>query len=331
LPLGKISGHGLSFSGGTLDKLESIPGWHCDLSIDEFKQQLREVGLVVAGQTHDLAPADGKLYALRDVTGTVESLQLIASSIMSKKIASGADVIVLDVKVGRGAFMRTKEQARQLARLMVQIGQQLGRKMAAFVTDMNQPLGLAVGNALELKEAIATLHGEGPSDFRTLVCTIAGEILRLAGTVKTSEEGQAMAAATLNDGRAWQKFRQFVAAQGGDLRYVDEPERLPAARYVEPLLAPQSGWISEIDAMKAGMTVVLLGGGRAKKGDVIDHAVGLVLRHKIGDYVEVGEPLLEIHANSPETLAQAREHMLSAYSFRAEPVQPPPLIHDVIR
>ena len=241
VPVGKMSGRGLSFSGGTLDKLESIPGFNVHLTIDQFKRQLRDVGVVVAGQTHELAPADGKLYALRDVTGTVNSLPLIASSIMSKKIAAGADAIVLDVKVGHGAFMETLPEAVELAELMAEIGRGLGRKMTALLGDMSQPLGLAAGNALEVVEAVETLHGRGPADFRQHCVDVAAEMLLIAGAVASPEDGRSRAAGTLDDGTAWTKFREWIAAQGGDLRFVDDPTRLPVAPLIAPLPAPRSG------------------------------------------------------------------------------------------
>ena len=267
VPVGKMSGRGLSFSGGTLDKLESIPGFNVHLTIDQFKRQLRDVGVVVAGQTHELAPADGKLYALRDVTGTVNSLPLIASSIMSKKIAAGADAIVLDVKVGHGAFMETLPEAVELAELMAEIGRGLGRKMTALLGDMSQPLGLAAGNALEVVEAIETLHGRGPADFRQHCIDVAAEMLLIAGAVASPEEGRARAAGTLDDGTAWAKFREWIAAQGGDLRFVDDPTRLPEAPLIAPLPAPRSGYVARADAREVGFTVVDLGGGRARKED----------------------------------------------------------------
>ena len=261
VPVGKMSGRGLSFSGGTLDKLEAIPGFDVHLTIDQFKRQLRDVGVVVAGQTHELAPADGKLYALRDVTGTVNSLPLIASSIMSKKIAAGADAIVLDVKVGHGAFMETLPEAVELAELMAEIGRGLGRKMTALLGDMSQPLGLAAGNALEVVEAIETLHGNGPADFRQHCVDVAAEMLLIAGATASPEEGRSRAAGTLDDGTAWTKFREWIAAQGGDLHFVDDPSRLPVAPLIAPLLAPRSGYIARADAREIGFTVVNLGGG----------------------------------------------------------------------
>jgi pyrimidine-nucleoside phosphorylase len=354
VPVGKMTGRGLSFSGGTVDKLESIPGFRADLTIAQFKRQLREVGLVVAGQTHELAPADGKLYALRDVTGTVPSLPLIASSIMSKKIAAGADAIVLDVKVGHGAFMETLPEAVELAELMLQIGAGLGRKMTALLGDMSQPLGLAVGNALEVVEAIETLHGRGPADFRQHCVDVAGEMLLIAakdcrgfrdpstlppvagqalGSLADIEATRARAAATLADGSAWGKFRQFVAGQGGDLAFVDDPSRLPHAAIVAPLLAPRRGCVARLDAREVGFTVVDLGGGRAKKGDPVDPAVGVVLeeRGKIGGKVEAGEPLLWVHARTEASAVVALERLAKAYAFSDEPVIPSSVIHRIIR
>jgi pyrimidine-nucleoside phosphorylase len=330
LPVGKLSGRGLGFSGGTIDKLESIAGWSSEVSTEQFVRQLREIGLVLGGQTAELAPADGKLYALRDVTATVPVLPLIAASIMSKKLASGADAIVLDVKVGYGAFMRQLEDARRLALLMVEIGQALGRKMAAVISDMHQPLGLAVGNALEVVEAIDTLQGRGPGDFVELVVTLAGEMLRLAGTVAEAEAGQALARRQIENGEAWQKMRQFVAAQGGDVSQLDDPSRLPRAALVEPVVARSSGWVTRARADLIGHAAAHLGAGREKKGDAVDHAVGIVLVAKIGDRVEVGQPLAHIHANDAARLAEARHHVGSAYHIDAEPVAPPVLIHEIV-
>lgn len=330
LPVGKLSGRGLGFSGGTIDKLESIRGWRCELSREEFVRQLREVGLVVGSQTAELAPADGKLYALRDVTGTVPVLPLIASSIMSKKLATGADAIVLDVKVGQGAFMRTEAEAERLARLMVEIGRGVGKRMAAVISDMSQPLGRAVGNALELIEAIETLQGRGPQDFVTLVLTLAGEMLWLGGKAPDPAAGQAMAQEQIANGQAWQKFRQFVAAQGGDVSQVDNVGLLPRAQWVEPVPAPADGWVAAVRADQIGTATVHLGGGRAKKGDRIDHAVGVVLAAKVGDRVERGQPLCWVHASDAARLAAAKEEVLAAYAFSPEPVSPPPLIHRVL-
>ena len=330
IPVGKISGRGLGFSGGTLDKLESIPGYRAELTLEEFKRQLRQVGLVVAGQTADFTPADGKLYALRDVTGTVQSLPLIAASIMSKKIATASNGIVLDVKVGQGAFMQTEEEAVALAELMVKIGHGVGRRVRAAISDMNQPLGRAIGNALELKEAIETLHGHGPEDFLEHCLAIAGQMLLLAGRVADEAEARALLTASLEEGRAWEKFRQWIAAQGGDVACVDHPERLPRARLVETLPAPRSGYVASIDAMQVGLTVARLGGGRAQKGDSLDHAVGVVLHVKVGDEVAEGQSLCTIHANSAERLAEARQQLQAAFSISKKPVPPLPLIHRLI-
>jgi pyrimidine-nucleoside phosphorylase len=330
LPVAKMSGRALGHTGGTLDKLESIPGFHSDLTPEEFRRQAREIGLVVASQTAQLAPADGKLYALRDATATVGSLPLIASSIMSKKLAGGADAILLDVKVGHGSFMKTLAEAVTLAELMVDIGRSQGRRMAAVLTDMHQPLGRAVGNALELREALETLHGAGPEDFRTLVITLAGHMLTLAGITSAVAEGQEKAAQVLANGAALRKFRQFIVAQGGDPAYVDEPDRLPKAQYIETVPAPRDGYIAELNAMEVGLTSALLGAGRAKKGDPVDHAVGIILHAKIGDRVTAGSPLFTIHASHPEHIAMARERMLAAYAWSDEPVTPPPLIYRAI-
>ena len=331
IPVGKVSGRGLGFSGGTLDKLESIPGYRSELTLDEFKRQLRDVGLVVAGQTADFTPADGRLYALRDVTGTVQSLPLIASSIMSKKIATGSNGIVLDVKVGKGAFMQTEEEAVALAELMVKIGRGVGRKVRAAISDMNQPLGCAVGNALELIEAIETLHGRGPQDFLEHCLVIAGQMVLLAGRAGDETEARSLLTASLEEGRAWAKFMEWIVAQGGDLAYVDNPDRLPQARIVEALPAPRSGYVAGIDAMEVGLTAALLGGGRAKKGDTLDYGVGIVLHVKVGDEVAEGEPLCTIHANGPERLTEAKRSLLDAYTFSDEPVPLLPLVHRVIK
>ncbi|MCB0245605.1 MAG: thymidine phosphorylase [Anaerolineae bacterium] len=330
LPVGKLSGRGLGFSGGTIDKLECISGFSVDVSTEQFVRQLREIGLVLGGQTADLAPADGKLYALRDVTATVPSQPLIASSIMSKKLATGADGIVLDVKVGRGAFMGTLDEAQQLARLMVEIGKGAGRGMAAVLSDMNQPLGRAVGNALELKEAIATLRGHGPADFTQLVVVLAAEMLRLGGVVDETSDPFGMIMWQLESGDAWLKFRQFIQAQGGDLRLIDNPDNLPAASLVSPLDAGQSGWLAELHADTIGAAAVVLGGGRQKKDDTIDPAVGIVLAAKVGDQVEAGQPLCWIHANDEDRLAEATAMVRDAIRISAEPVDAPPLILDIV-
>jgi pyrimidine-nucleoside phosphorylase len=331
LPVAKMSGRGLGFSGGTLDKLESIHGFTVTLNQQQFMQQLAEHGIVVAGQSADLAPADGKLYSLRDVTGTVESMALIASSIMSKKIAAGADAILLDVKVGKGAFMKTEAQAEELAEMMVGIGRGVGRRVAAVVSDMNQPLGNAVGNALEVKEAIATLHGGGPPDFREHCLTVAGMLLLLADTVSDLDEARSLLAGSLDDGSAWNTFAEWITAQGGDRTVLENPDLLPGAALIEDVLAPQAGTIAEIDAFEVGQTAVLLGGGREKKGDVIDYGVGVVYLKKVGDRIEKGERLLTIYANDENSLAQARQRLLAAMRWSQERVTPPPHTHKIIR
>jgi pyrimidine-nucleoside phosphorylase len=326
----KMSGRGLGFTGGTLDKLESIPGFRADLDVDAFRAQLKATGIVVSGQSADLAPADGKLYALRDVTATVDSLPLIASSIMSKKIAAGTNGIVLDVKVGHGAFMATEKEALALASLMVSIGERMGRKVRAAISDMNQPLGNAVGNALELREALDTLRGGGPADFRRHCLAIATQILLLAGRARDQEQATAYLSQVLDSGQALAKFREWIAAQGGDLAYVDDPERLPAARCRREVQAPRGGYVAAVNAREIGLTSMLLGGGRAKKGDQIDHAVGIVLQAKIGDRLEAGDPLLTVHANDEAKVPGARQRLLAAYEWSDEPVTPPPLIHQIV-
>jgi len=331
LPVAKISGRGLGFSGGTLDKLESIPGFRAALSPAEFQRNVREIGLAVVSQTAELVPADGKLYALRDVTATVGALPLIASSVMSKKLAGGADAILLDVKVGYGAFMKTYPEAEALARLMVEIGRARGRRMTAIISDMHQPLGRAVGNALELREAIDTLRGDGPADFRRLVVTLAGHMLTMGNIAATAEAGSQMAARALDDGSALAKFRQFIAGQDGDLRAVDDPDRLPRARFIEDVPAPRAGYLASINAMEVGLSAVMLGAGREQKGDVIDPAVGIVLRAKIGDRLDAGQPLFTVHANSADKLRAAAQRLLAACTWADAPVAPPPLIHAVIQ
>ncbi|MBN1666794.1 MAG: thymidine phosphorylase [Anaerolineales bacterium] len=330
LPVGKMSGRGLGFSGGTLDKLESVPGFRCDLSTSEFLKQLRESGIVVTGQSMALAPADGKLYALRDVTGTVQSLPLIASSVMSKKLASGAHAIVLDVKWGLGAFMATLEEARHLAQLMVEIARLADRKAVALLSDMNQPLGCAVGNALELKEAIETLRGGGPDDFREHCLETAAHMLVLGGVVVDAQSGRELASQALADGSGLELLRVMIAAQGGDVRYIDQPEKLPKAAHIIPVEAGQSGYLSQVHARLIGEASVLLGGGRERKGDTIDHAVGIVVHCNVGDQVEAGQPLFTIHANDTGNLEQVRSMLTSALAWSADPVEALPLFYGLI-
>ncbi|MDM8519461.1 thymidine phosphorylase [Anaerolineales bacterium HSG6] len=324
LPVGKMSGRGLGFSGGTVDKLESIRGFNPSLSTEQFLQMLAQHGIVVSGQSADLAPADGKFYALRDVTATVTSLPLIAGSIMSKKIAAGADAIVLDVKVGRGAFMQTVAEAEALANLMVDIGQGVGRRVSAVLSDMNQPLGNAVGNALEVKEAIETLHGDGPADLREHCLTIGGKMLQLADKADNLEDAKSMLATSLDSGQAWQKFIEWIVAQGGDQSQLENPDSLPQAPLIETVNAPRSGYISAIDAAEVGKTGVELGGGRLQKSDIIDPSVGIIHHAKVGDRCTDGAPLLTIHANDQTKLDMARQRLLEAIKWSDEPVAPPP-------
>jgi len=328
LPVGKMSGRGLGFSGGTLDKLESIPGYRVNLSTDEFKKQLKEKGVVLSGQSLDLAPADGKLYALRDVTGTVQSIPLIASSIMCKKLAAGAQAILLDVKTGLGAFMETLDEARVLANLMVDIGKLAGREVVALLSDMNQPLGFAVGNSLEVIEAIDTLKGGGPADFREHCLHVSAHMLVLGKRAKDLAEGRVMAEKAIADGSAFEKFRVLVQAQGGDVSYVDDISKFPRAKFIEVVTAPRSGSISQVQARSVGEASVTLGAGRAKKSDAVDHAVGFVIHKKVGDQVQKGEPLFTIHANDESKLAEARDVVLAAHSFSDTVVPPLPLFYD---
>ncbi len=327
LPVGKMSGRGLGFSGGTLDKMESIPGYRCDLTTEEFEEQLKETGIVLCGQSKDLAPADGKLYALRDVTGTVQSVPLIASSVMSKKIASGAHAILLDVKVGQGAFMETLDQARELAQLMVQIGKLAGRKTIALLSDMNQPLGNAVGNALEVYEAIEVLNSGGPEDFREHCLHVSANMLVLGKKASSLAEGRQLAEWAIMEKRALEKFRALVKAQGGDVAYVDNPDLLPKAKIVQVVESPSSGWLAEVRARVVGEAAVHLGAGRAAKGDPVDHAVGFVLHHKVGERIEKGQPLFTIHANDPALHAETRQQALAAHVFSQEPTPPLPLFY----
>lgn len=330
VPVGKMSGRSLGFTVGTLDKMESIPGYRADITTEQFLKQLRDVGMVLCSQTIDLAPADGKLYALRDVTGTVPPIPLIVSSVMSKKIAAGAPAIVLDVKVGVGAFMRTVEDAIELAQLMVEAGRLADRRVVALITDMNQPLGYAVGNALEVREAIETLQGGGPQDFREHCLLVAGHMLALA---KQSEDLQAstqMIEETLDNGSAFEKFKELVTTQGGDVSVVDDPERLPRASVVETVAASQAGYVERIHAQEVALTTMGLGAGRAAKGDTIDHSVGVVVHRKIGDRVERGDALFTVHANGEDQRDAAVKRLVQAFSFCDDEVEPPPRIYKVL-
>jgi pyrimidine-nucleoside phosphorylase len=327
LPVGKMSGRGLGFSGGTLDKLESIPGFNVDLSPAAFKKQLKELSIVVSGQSANLAPADGKMYALRDVTGTVQSLPLIVGSVMSKKIAAGADAIVLDVKCGSGAFMKTLEDAEALAEAMVTIGEYVDRKITALISDMNQPLGQAVGNALEIREAIDVLHDGGPEDIREHCLVVAGEMLYLGDLADSPDDGKAKAAEALASGVAWDKFRKLIEAQQGDLAFVDEPERLPKARLIETVKADREGYLAKVQTDAIGFAMVNLGAGREKKGAPIDHAVGMIMHVEVGDHVEPGTPLFTLHANDEARQAEVKRRILDTLTFSDEPVERLPLFY----
>ena len=330
LPVGKISGRGLGFRGGTLDKLESIPGYRCDLTTEEFLDQLDTLGLVLTGQTADLAPADGKLYALRDVTGTVQSIPLIASSVMSKKLAAGAQAIVLDVKWGHGAFMKSLEEARELSRLMVDIAHLAGRKAIAVLSDMNQPLGKAVGNAIELKEAINTLQGDGPEDFYQHCLEIASHMLVLGGAVRDRLEARPALETAIADGSAWSKFYELVQTQGGDVSYLDDPSKLPSSSIQKEFPSQQNGYLSKVNSRVIGETAVLLGGGRAKKGDPTDYGVGIIVHHKVGDWVEKGEPIFTIFSSSEANYEEARKHLKTSLEWRYEQVEPLPLFYGIV-
>lgn len=331
ISVAKMSGRGLGHTGGTIDKLESFPGFTTSLTTDRFIENVNRIGIAIMGQTADLAPADKKLYALRDVTATVDNLSLIASSIMSKKLAAGADAIVLDVKTGSGAFMKQEKDARALAEEMVKIGANAGRKTVAVISDMDQPLGYAVGNALEVKEAIDTLKGKGPEDFVELCLTLGSQMLMAGGKAEDSEAAEAMLKAVISDGSALRKLAEFVEAQGGDSQAVYHPEMLPKAAIVQPVPAPESGYVSHIVCDEVGLCSLILGGGRETKDSEIDLSVGLVLCKKVGDYVEAGEPLAVIHANDPSRAAEASERYRRACSIMAEKPEKVPLIKGIVR
>lgn len=328
VPVAKMSGRGLGHTGGTIDKLESIAGFHVELTREQFIDLVNRDKVAVIGQSGNLTPADKKLYALRDVTGTVNSIPLIASSIMSKKIAAGADAIVLDVKTGDGAFMKTQEDAEELAHAMVRIGNHVGRKTIAIISDMSQPLGFAIGNALEVKEAIETLQGKGPKDLTELVLTLGSQMVILAGKAKTSEEAKEMLLDAIHSGKALAKFKEFLANQGGDASIVDDLTKLPQAKYKIELPAKQSGYISRMVADEIGVASMILGSGRATKEDVIDLAVGLVLHKKVGDKVEEGESILTIYSNR-ENVEDVKQKLYDNI-FIADTAIAPTLIHTVI-
>ncbi|MGR6856868.1 pyrimidine-nucleoside phosphorylase [Bacillus halotolerans] len=328
VPVAKMSGRGLGHTGGTIDKLEAIDGFHVELSKEEFIKLVNRDKVAVIGQSGNLTPADKKLYALRDVTGTVNSIPLIASSIMSKKIAAGADAIVLDVKTGAGAFMKTEEDAAELAKAMVRIGNKVGRQTMAVISDMSQPLGFAIGNALEVKEAIDTLRGEGPEDLHELVLTLGSQMVVLAKKAGTLDEARAKLEEVMKNGKALEKFKDFLKNQGGDSSIVDDPSKLPQAAYHIDVPAKEAGVVSEIVADEIGVAAMLLGAGRATKEDEIDLAVGIMLRKKVGDKVEKGEPLVTLYANREnvdEVIAKVYDNIRIAAEAKA-----PKLIHTLI-
>ncbi|HGH0766139.1 TPA: pyrimidine-nucleoside phosphorylase [Staphylococcus pseudintermedius] len=328
VPVAKMSGRGLGHTGGTIDKLESVEGFHVEISEEAFVKLVNEDKVAVIGQTGNLTPADKKIYALRDVTATVNSIPLIASSIMSKKIAAGADAIVLDVKTGNGAFMKTVDDAEQLAHAMVKIGNQVGRQTMAIISDMSQPLGRAIGNALELQEAIDTLKGEGPEDLTELVLTLGSQMVVLAQKAKDLDEARGMLQEVIDNGKALEKFKTFLSNQGGDASVVDDSSKLPTAQYQFELPAKRSGVVSEMIANEIGIASMMLGAGRQTKEDVIDLAVGLVLNKKVGDRVEEGESLLTIYANS-EDVEQVKQKLYDNITI-SDHAEQPQLIHTII-
>lgn len=315
IKVAKMSGRGLGHTGGTIDKLESFPGFSTDISTNQFINQVNEIGIAIMGQTADLAPADKKLYALRDVTATVDNKSLIASSIMSKKIAAGADAIVLDVKTGSGAFMKDQEDAFMLAQIMTDIGNGIGRCTKAVISDMDQPLGYAVGNALEVIEAIETLKGNGPEDFVCLCMELGAQMLLSASKAATVDEAKGMLKSVIENGQALDKLAQFIKAQGGDESYVYHPEKFPLAMFKRPIKAPVSGYVSHIECDEIGVCSLILGGGRETKESQIDLSVGLILEKKVGDYVEEGESLALMYGNDIAKMDAAEARFLKAYTF----------------
>ncbi len=327
----KMSGRGLGHTGGTLDKLESIPGLSVYLPMDRFKEIVRKVGMAVVGQTANLVPADGKLYALRDVTATIDSIPLIASSIMSKKLAVGTDLISLDVKVGKGAFMKTLDEARELAKTMVELGKALGRDTIAHLTNMDQPLGVAVGNSIEVAEAIATLKGEGPEDFTALCVGLAASTIYHLGGADSYEDAENKVWEVIRTGKALEVFRGMIEAQGGNPKVVDEPWKvMKKSDNVYELIAEEEGYIGEVDAYKVGMAVVDLGGGRVKKSDPIDHSVGIEVIGKIGDKVSKGDVLMRIFYSSEYKLEAALKRLEGVYVVVDKPIDKPPVIYEHI-
>ncbi|MFP4020182.1 MAG: thymidine phosphorylase, partial [Halanaerobium sp.] len=331
IPVAKMSGRGLGHTGGTIDKLESIPSFNTSLSRDKFFDNVNQHGVAVVGQTGNLTPADKKLYGLRDVTATVESIPLIASSIMSKKLAGGADAIVLDVKTGNGAFMKDFDSAKKLAEAMVAIGKEVGRDTTAYITDMNQPLGRAVGNALEVKEAIKTLQGEGPEDLTELCIELGAGMLQLAGRIKDLEEGKNILRENLKNGKALDKFKEMITAQGGNAKVVEDLSLLPTADSTVEVKAEKSGYISEIKALNVGLSAMILGAGRENKESKIDLAVGLELKKKTADQVNKGDTLAVLYYNDSKNLAEAEKKLLDAFTITAEKQEKNELLYEIIK
>jgi pyrimidine-nucleoside phosphorylase len=329
--VGKMTGRGLGHTGGTVDKLESVTGFRSTLSREEFMRILTQHRIVLAGQSGDLAPADGKMYALRDVTGTIESIPLIAASIMSKKLAIGASHLLLDVKVGSGAFMKNIDQARELAQTMVDIGRLAGLHTVAAITAMNQPLGCAIGNALEMTEAISILRGEGPEDVSELCYHEASELLIMTGAMNTMFEAEERVKQVIHSGAAVAKLAEVIAAQGGDPHQIEQPELLPKAPLRTMLLAPRSGYIAGIEAEQVGLASMRLGAGRFKKGEHIDHRTGFILQAKMGQYRQAGEPLVEIHARSESEARDIQEALLACFTWSDAPMAVGPLVYDTVR
>ncbi|OIJ11774.1 pyrimidine-nucleoside phosphorylase [Anaerobacillus alkalilacustris] len=329
VPVAKMSGRGLGHTGGTIDKLEAVPGFHVEISNEEFIKLVNKNNVAVIGQTANLTPADKKLYGLRDVTATVNSIPLIASSIMSKKIASGADAIVLDVKTGNGAFMKEIDDAIELAKAMVEIGNGVGRHTMAIISDMSQPLGYAIGNALEVKEAIDTLQGKGPQDLQDLCLTLGSHMVVLAKKAETPQEARRMLLEVMENGKALETFKLFLASQGGDVSVIDDPTKLPTAKYTFEVKARETGYVSEIVADQIGTAAMVLGAGRVTKDSTIDLAVGLVLNKKVGDFVNVGDPIVTIHSNN-ENVEDVTKRIYEAYTLVNEPAKIPPLVYKEI-
>lgn len=331
ISVAKMSGRGLGHTGGTIDKLESFKGFSVEMTEEQFINNVNTKKIAIMGQTSDLAPADKKLYALRDVTGTVDNISLIAASIMCKKIAAGADAIVLDVKVGDGAFMKSYEDAKKLAEVMVNIGNSVGKKTVAVISDMDQPLGFAVGNALEVKEAIDTLMGKGPADLMELCLILGSNMVVLADKAKNIEDARALLLGVINDGSALAKFKEFIGAQGGNIAQIENPELLPKAKYIVEVKSDRQGYVTKINSENIGLIAMELGAGRATKEDKIDLAVGLVLKKKRNDSVNIGDAIAYIHSNNENKIEKAKKDILMNYVISVENTNKIPLVYDIIK